>query len=166
MLFYFFGFSLQGLIFLILLVHFFHGFTFLQTYLIEHGHIIWINPGFEVSFTVFSEQIWGSGGVDHRTEQRLLYVCRHKAGIYKYLAVNRTYLCKFRHIDIKAIIINNTNDVMNHFMKIFAACAFKECCPIGASSNCTFDLSGREHANRHRFDELAVKLILKNKLGH
>lgn len=143
----------------------------IQTALAEFGHITWINPGFKVSSTVFSELV-------HKSEDPGVLIIGQSAdystfavtnpGMYKYLAVNRADLYKFPHIEIKAIIIHNTEDIMNHFMKILTACAVEERCltPFGASSDCTFDVTGREYAHCHRFDESAVNIILKNWLGH
>lgn len=143
----------------------------IQTALAEFGHITWINPGLKVSSTVFSELV-------HKSEDPGVLIIGQSAdystfavtnpGMYKYLAVDRTDLFKFPHIEIKAMIIHNNDDVMNHFMKILTACAVDERClsPFGASSDCTFDVTGREYANCHRFDESAVNIILKNWLGH
>lgn len=55
---------------------------------------------------------------------------------------------------------------MNHLRNILAACAFEECCPLGASLDCAFDVTGREYAHCHRFDESAVNIIPENWLGH
>lgn len=57
---------------------------------------------------------------------------------------------------------------MNRFMKSLTACMVEEHClsSFGASVDCTFNVTGREYAHCHHFDESAVNFILKDWLGH
>lgn len=68
------------------------------------------------------------------------------------------------HLEIKAMIIHNTPEVHEKFMKLFTACAMEESClaPRGARWQCSFDFTGRKPANCHRYDESAINILLKN----
>ncbi|XP_061192952.1 uncharacterized protein LOC133201181 [Saccostrea echinata] len=143
----------------------------IQTALAEFGHIAWINPGFKVSSMAFNDLV-------HKSEEPGILVIGQNADystfavthpkMYKYLTVDRRELFKSPHIEMRAMIIHNTDEVMNNFMKLLTACAVEEQClsPPGAASKCRFDVTGREYADCHRYDESAVNIILKNWLGH
>ncbi|XP_062584707.1 uncharacterized protein LOC134246365 [Saccostrea cucullata] len=143
----------------------------IQTALAEFGHITWINPGFKVSSMAFNDLV-------HKSEEPGILVIGQNADystfavthpkMYKYLTVDRTQLFKSPHIEVRAMIIHNTEEVMNNFMKLLSACAVEEQClsPPGAAPSCRFDVTGREYADCHRYDESAVNIILKNWLGH
>lgn len=140
----------------------------IQTALAEFGHITWINPNWKLATQEFSSVIHDS----HDTGILLItqsasystYAVTHRSMLSFIPTTNMEKLKQDNHLEIKAMIIHNTPDVHEKFMKLFTACAMEESClaPRGARWQCSFDFTGRKPANCHRYDESAINILLKN----
>lgn len=147
-----------------LLIHFFHGFTFLQTDLVEYGHWIWINPWIKESSTVFSEHVQNSEDLD-------VLIIRESADYSTFAVTNPGMYLAVNRVDLLLIL---KHYYLQHWWRHEP---FKEnSCRMRVRGvlfeslqcflNCTFDVKSREYAHWHHFDWSAINIILKNWLGH
>ena len=131
--------------------------------------MIWINPGFKLTSHEF-------GQVVHDSHETGVFVISEEAGystyavthpgMYKFIPVDAAGMEKLKkdpHLEIKMMIIHNTQEIHEKFMKHFTACAMEESClaPIGAKWKCSFDFTGRRYASCHRYDESVANILLK-----
>ena len=145
-----------------------------QMALAEFGHMIWINPGVKLTSQEF-------GQVVHDSHDTGVYVISEEAGystsavthpgMLRFISVDGAGMEKLKkdpHLEIKAMIIHNTPEIHEHFMKHFTACAMEESClaPYGAKWQCSFDFTGRRYASCHRYDESAANILLKRMFGY
>ncbi|WAR28714.1 hypothetical protein MAR_014418 [Mya arenaria] len=138
-----------------------------HTALAEFGHITWINPQFRLGTQELAPLL-------HESHELGIMVVGQSASYSTYSATHPKMLefipsdtekLSFHpHIEIRAIVIHNTDDVHQHVMKMFAACALEENClaPPGSKRQCKFDFTGRKPADCHRYDESALNILLKN----
>ena len=144
-----------------------------QTALAEFGHMIWINPGVKLTSHEFAMVVHDS----HETGIRLIsedagystYAVTHP-GMHRFIPVDKAGMDRLKkdpHLEIKAMVIHNTQEIHENFMKHFTACAMEESClaPPGAKWQCSFDFTGRRYANCHRYDESAANILLKKMFG-
>ncbi|XP_069104621.1 uncharacterized protein [Argopecten irradians] len=84
--------------------------------------------------------------------------------MYKFIKTDRKELSKHPHIEIFALIMHNTAELREHFMKHLLSCTMDPAClaPPGSRTNCDFDFSGRLYAKCHQYDESAINILLKN----
>jgi hypothetical protein len=68
------------------------------------------------------------------------------------------------HMEIFGLILHNTEELNERFLKLLVACAMEPKCmaPPTAKWTCDFDFSGKLYADCHRYDESAMNIILKN----
>ena len=144
--------------------------VFFQTAVAEFGDIIWINPTLRVTSSKLSQIVHDTeeSGVMliGQTVAHTTFAVTHPS-MYKYIPTDKTQLYKSPHIEMNALVIHNTINIQENFMKILTACAIEENClsPKGSKWDCDFDFSGKLYANCHRYDESAVNIILKNMFG-
>ncbi|XP_033760865.1 uncharacterized protein LOC117342739 [Pecten maximus] len=84
--------------------------------------------------------------------------------MYKFIQTDKKKLSTVPHIEVYALIMHNTEELRDNFMKQLLSCAMNPAClaPPGAKTNCDFDFSGRLYAKCHQYDESAINILLKN----
>lgn len=138
-----------------------------QTALAEFGHIIWINPGNVVIASTLPEIAKESKDLKMKiigqNQQFTTYAVTHRQ-MYKYLPTDKKKLFNSPHIEIHALLLHSTEEIMENLMKLIVACAMEPKCMAPASTKwqCDFDFSGKEYANCHRYDESAINIAIKN----
>ncbi|XP_071163168.1 FK506-binding protein 5-like [Mytilus edulis] len=139
----------------------------IQTALAEFGHIMWINPGFVAISPAIMDVFKTSADLQVRVlgqnSPHTTHAVTHRQ-MYKYLPTDRKKLYHTPHMEIFALILHNSENVINKFMKLLVACAMEPKClaPQSAKWKCDFDFSGKEYADCHRYDESAMNILLKN----
>ncbi|CAC5421064.1 unnamed protein product [Mytilus coruscus] len=139
----------------------------IQTALAEFGHIMWINPGF-VAISPAIMDVFKTSADHHvkvlgQNSPHTTHAVTHRQ-MYKYLPTDRKKLYHTPHMEIFALILHNSENVIEKFMKLLVACAMEPKClaPQSAKWKCDFDFSGKEYADCHRYDESAINILLKN----
>jgi len=138
-----------------------------QTALAEFGHIVWINPQFKLGTQELAPLLHESHEtgimIVGQTASYSTFSATHPK-MMEFIPSDSEKLSRNPHIEIRAIIIHNTDDVHEHVMKMFTACALEENClaPPGSKWQCKFDFTGRKPAGCHRYDESALNILLKN----
>lgn len=138
----------------------------IQTALAEFGHIIWINPGQVVSSMALldaAKETSGSIRVFGQSQIHTTFAVTNPS-MYKYLPTDRKKLYTAPHMEIFGLILHNTQELNEKFVKLLVACSMEPKCmaPEGSQWRCDFDFSGKRYADCHRYDESAMNIILKN----
>jgi len=138
-----------------------------QTALAEFGHLTWINPQYRLN----TQSI---GPILHESHETGIIIIGQFASystysatnpkMFEFIPSNKERLANSPHIEIRAMIIHNTQEVHENVMKLFTACALEQNClaPTGSKWTCTFDFTGKKPAGCHRYDESAMNILLKN----
>lgn len=139
----------------------------IQTALAEFGHIIWINPGQVLSAPRLIEIAQESSDLSIRvfgqSQIHTTFAVTDRS-MYKYLPTDRKKIYDSPHMEIFGLILHNTEELNERFLKLLVACAMEPKCmaPATAKWTCDFDFSGKLYADCHRYDESAMNIILKN----
>ena len=140
---------------------------YFQTALAEFGHIIWINPGQVLSAPRLIEIAQESSDLSIRvfgqSQIHTTFAVTDRS-MYKYLPTDRKKIYDSPHMEIFGLILHNTEELNERFLKLLVACAMEPKCmaPPTAKWTCDFDFSGKLYADCHRYDESAMNIILKN----